>query len=391
MNDMGLRAALVEHLADTGVLRSERWRRAFERVPRHMFVPRVFLDRNADGRFVALDGDHPECREEWLRTVYSDDTLITQLDGDEEAWKTAVAEGGVTGVPTSSSSQPALMATMLEALDVEDGQRVLEIGTGTGYNAALMCEALGSEHVVSVDIDAALVESAKERLAGLGYRPDLAAVDGGDGFADGAPYDRIMATCSLPAVPQAWIAQTRFGGRILVNLHRPLGGGALVLLTATGAARASGRFLPDHGGFMPTRTYAAPGAIDLYTRVDQAEGATRPTSVTIDALDGPFGMFAALRIPAQRLGVVPDDGPEQGWLLGSDGSWACQTVTADGVAVVRQSGPVDLWALLEHAHAEWDRLGRPPRHAFGLTVAPEEHSLWLEAPDSGHVWDLGDW
>jgi protein-L-isoaspartate O-methyltransferase len=140
MEDTHLRAALVEHLTDTGVLHSERWRRAFERVPRHVFVPRVFLDRDADGRFVPLDGDHPDRRDEWLRTVYSDDTLITQLDGDDDVWKTALAEGSVTGLPTSSSSQPALMATMLEALEVGDGQRVLEIGTGTGYNAALMCE-----------------------------------------------------------------------------------------------------------------------------------------------------------------------------------------------------------------------------------------------------------
>lgn len=389
MNDTQLRAALVEQLADAGVLRSERWRRAFERVPRHVFVPRVFLDRNADGWFVPLDGGLPECREEWLRAVYSDDTLITQLDGDEQAWKTAVAEGSVTGVPTSSSSQPALMATMLEALDVEDDQRVLEIGTGTGYNAALMCEALGSGHVVSVDIDAALVESAKERLAGLGYRPAVAAVDGGDGFADGAPYDRIMATCSLPAVPRAWIAQTRRGGRILVNLHRPLGGGALVLLTATDAAHASGRFLPDHGGFMPTRTYATSSALELYAGAAQAEGTMRPTSVTIDALDGPFGMFAALRIPAQRLGIIPAAGPEQEWLLGDDGSWACQTVTSDGVPVVRQAGQVKLWDLFEDAHDEWESLGRPPREALGLTIAEDRQVMWLDSPDSGHKWDVG--
>jgi methyltransferase of ATP-grasp peptide maturase system len=354
-----------------------------------VLVPNVFLDRDADGWFVPLDGDRPECHEEWLRMVYSDDTLITQLDGDEQAWKTAMAEGRVTGVPTSSSSQPALMARMLEALDVEDGQRVLEIGTGTGYNAALMCEALGSEQVVSVDIDAALVESAKERLAGLGYRPALAVGDGGDGYADGAPYDRVIATCSLPAVPPAWIAQTRRGGRILVNLNRPLGGGALVLLTVTDDAHASGRFLSNYGGFMPTRTYATSAALDLYADVDRAEGTTRPASITIDALGGGFGMFAALLIPAQRLGIVPDDGPEQGWLLGSDGSWACQTATSDGTPTVTHSGPIDLWALLENAHAEWDRLGRPPRQAFGLTVGPERHALWLHSPDSDHVWDLG--
>jgi methyltransferase of ATP-grasp peptide maturase system len=388
MTDTEMLAALVEHLVEAGALRSERWRHAFQHVPRHAFIPRLFLDRYSDGRFIPLDGNRPDHRSEWLAAVYSDDTLITQIDGDDQAWKTVMAEGSVRGLPTSSSSQPSLMAMMLEALDVENGQRVLEIGTGTGYNAALMCEALGSGHVASVDIDAGLVESAKERLAGLGYTPALAVADGADGFADGAPYDRIMATCSLPGIPSAWIAQTRPGGRILVNLDRPLGGGALVLLAATDKAHATGRFLPFHGGFMPTRSYATPSALDLFKATDQRDGATRETGITIDVLDGPFSMFAALRVLARRLGVLPGDGPEQGWLLAPDGSWACQTVTPDHVPVVTQAGPVKLWDLFEAAHAEWCALGQPPREAFGLTVMRGRQCMWFESPGSGHVWEM---
>ena len=79
---------------------------------------------------------------------------------------------------TSSSSLPALVLTMLEALEVTDGDRVLEIGTGSGYNAVLLCERLGSDRVTSVDIDPELVELARERLAANGYTPALAAVDG---------------------------------------------------------------------------------------------------------------------------------------------------------------------------------------------------------------------
>jgi methyltransferase of ATP-grasp peptide maturase system len=388
MSDAQLRAALVETLIEGGHLHSERWRRAFSQVPRHAFIPRLFLDRYSDGRFIPLDGNRPDHRDEWLAAVYTDNTLITQLDGDDQAWKTAMAERTVTGLPTSSSSQPSLMAMMLEALDVEDGQRVLEIGTGTGYNAALMCEALGSGQVASVDIDASLVESAKERLAGLGYTPALAVADGTDGFAHSGPYDRILATCSLPGIPSPWIAQTCRGGRILVNLHRPLGGGALVLLAVTDQAHASGRFLPFHGGFMPTRNYATPSVLDLFEAADEQGGATRKTGITIDVLDGPFAMFAALRVPAQRLGVVPEDAPEQGWLLAADGSWACQTVTPDHVPVVTQAGPVKLWDLFEAAHAEWCALGQPPREAFGLTVTRGRQCMWFESPGSGHVWEM---
>jgi methyltransferase of ATP-grasp peptide maturase system len=388
MNDTQPRAALVEYLTNTGALRSDRWREAFGRVPRHVFVPRLFLDRDSNGHFVPLDGDRPECREEWLRAVYSDDTLFTQLDGDDRAWKTASAEGSVTGLPTSSSSQPSLMAMMLEALDIDDGQRVLEIGTGTGYNAALMCEALGSGHVASIDIDAGLVKSARERLADLAYTPALDATDGAKGFAEGAPYDRVIATCSLPSVPAAWVAQTRPGGRILVNLHRPLGGGALVLLTATNEAHASGKFLPEYGGFMPTRTYAARSALELLAGVDRDEGTTRETVVTFDVLDGPFAMFAALRVPAQRLGIVPEDGPEQNWLLASDGSWTCYTVTADDTPVVTQAGEMRLWDMVESAHAEWEKLGKPPREGFGLTVGGGRQFMWLGSPQSEHTWEV---
>lgn len=65
----------------------------------------------------------------------------------------------------------SLMARMLEALDVRDGDRVLEIGTGTGYNAALLCHRVGSHNVVSIDIDPALIAAARSRLASLGHHP----------------------------------------------------------------------------------------------------------------------------------------------------------------------------------------------------------------------------
>lgn len=235
VSDVRLRNDMVEILVKNGDLRSSRWRRAFERVPRHLFVPEVFVDRDNDGRYAALDGTREDQRAEWLRAVYADDTLTTQLDGDDHAWLRARHDGTVTGIPTSSSTQPELMALMLEVLDVRDDTRVLEIGTGTGYNAAVLCEGLGDHNVVSVDVDAGLVERARQALRLLGYRPGLATVDGAEGQAQGAPYDRIIATCSLPAVPSAWLTQVREGGLILVNLNRGLGGGALVRLTVTGA------------------------------------------------------------------------------------------------------------------------------------------------------------
>ncbi|MGH3930423.1 MAG: methyltransferase domain-containing protein [Pseudonocardiaceae bacterium] len=97
------------------------------------------------------------------------------------------------------------------------GQRALEIGTGTGYQAGLMCHRLGDRNVFSVDIDANLVALAQQRLASIGYRPTLAALDGELGFAEHQPYDHIIATCSVPAVSRSWGEQLAPDGSIIVD------------------------------------------------------------------------------------------------------------------------------------------------------------------------------
>ena len=108
------------------------------------------------------------------------------------------------------------MVEMLEALDLRDGHRVLEIGTGTGYNAALLSHRLGGEHVVSIDIDPDLVRTAEQRLKELGHFPTLVTGDGQAGVPDHGPYDRIIATCAVPEIPLAWIEQLAPGGQCLL-------------------------------------------------------------------------------------------------------------------------------------------------------------------------------
>ncbi|MDP9841126.1 methyltransferase, FxLD system [Streptosporangium lutulentum] len=156
---------------------------AFRTVPRHVFLPDL----------------PPE-------TVYRDDAIVTKRDADGRA--------------ISSSSQPAIMALMLDQLGVEPGQRVLEIGTGTGYNAALLAHLVGPEgQVVSVDIDADLVDRAREHLIDAG-RPEVTVVcgDGAEGFAPAAPYDRVIATVGVWDLFPAWLDQLGPGGRVVVPL-----------------------------------------------------------------------------------------------------------------------------------------------------------------------------
>lgn len=369
--EQALSRSLVAGLSARAALRSARWTRAFETVPRHVFVPRIFISRQGGG-YDQVDGEDPGQRREWLEHVYTDEPLVTQLDGD--AW-------------LSSSSQPSLMAMMLEALAVTGTERVLEIGTGTGYNAALLCEGLDSGQVTSVDIDAGLVDAARMRLRGLGYRPALATGDGRGGHPRCAPYDRIIATCSMPRIPAAWIGQAAPQGLIMVNLYREFGGGALALLTVAGD-EASGHFLPFFGGFMPTRTCPRTSGVKLLEAHLDENGERAPATVSTAALDDDaFGMFAALRLPpVERLGLHPEEGPEQTWLLGHDGSWACQAATEPEFAV--QGGPARLWDRLEAVHRDWTALGRPARQEFGLTVTADgRHRLWHGTP-AGPGWIL---
>ncbi|MGH3602222.1 MAG: methyltransferase domain-containing protein, partial [Pseudonocardiaceae bacterium] len=149
-----LAAALADELTTAGKLHSPQWQAAVRAVPRHELVPVHYTMDPHTGAWTSADTADD------LPRVYSNTALF-------------VLPGGL-----SSTSMPGLMTRMLEALDIHDGHRVLEIGTGTGYNAALLCHRLGDEHVFSVDIENKLVDLARQRLARLGYRPILVATDG---------------------------------------------------------------------------------------------------------------------------------------------------------------------------------------------------------------------
>lgn len=132
------------------------------------------------------------------------------------------------GRMVSTISQPTMVATMLEELAVESGDRVLEIGTASGYNAALLAEMTGENgHVVTIELEHDLAERAVGALAASGYSERVTVVvgDGADGYAPGAPYDRIIVTAGAPAVAPPWLKELRPGGRLVVPITRPSGKG----------------------------------------------------------------------------------------------------------------------------------------------------------------------
>jgi protein-L-isoaspartate O-methyltransferase len=387
-----LRARFQQILVESREVRDSGWLIAFSEVARDIFVPE-FFEQVPGGDSWALRR-RPD--EEWFAGVFSNRPLITQLDGDDNLTVRAREGELVTGIATSSSSMPTLMALMLDALAVQPGDRVLEIGTGTGYNTALLCHQFGAAAVTSVDVDEQLVATARRRLAGLGHHPRLVCQDGTEtlplSVTEGRKYDRILVTVATKDVPISWLEQLRPGGVLLFPLDRHNQGGLLARLVLGQDGTAAGHFLPDYGGFMPVRvrprvTSASRAFRDVHD-LGPARSTALPASVVIDETD-PFEFFAALTVPGggcDHLIFTPSNGgPVETWLAQDDGSWACHvTNPEDGRHRVHQGGPAQLWDNVELAHSHWRELGGPGRRRCGLTVTGDDTSLhaWLDEPNN---------
>ncbi|MFB9427819.1 methyltransferase domain-containing protein [Streptoalloteichus tenebrarius] len=293
------------------------------------------------------------------------------------------------------------MARMLETLDVRDEHRVLEIGTGTGYNAALLCHRLGDHAVASVDIDPDLVDTARDRLASLGYRPALVTGDGADGVAEHGPYDRIIATAAVPEIPTAWIKQLAPGGKILANVRGNLAGGTLCLLTKEDDDEVMGRFLPMGGHFMWLRSDVdnphGPDEHPVEPVIDREGSRTTTRLDPVDLDDDGFRFLLQLalrRVRAIGRGRQPDpvDGGDREFVLlaGSDRSRAEVLIEPepDGLRRVAQTGPRRLWDTVEATALLWHDLGRPTPDEFGLVANNDTQFVWLRHRDAWHRWPL---
>ncbi|MFG2578082.1 methyltransferase domain-containing protein [Streptomyces malaysiensis] len=258
------------------------------------------------------DDPHPLRRARWLAGAYADAPLATRVRDGELI---------------TSSSQPSLMARMLHALQVRDGDRVLEIGAGTGYNAALLAHRLGDAHVTTLDLDPEITEAARNHLAAAGFRPAVVTGDGARGCPLHAPYDRIIATCAVASIPSAWLGQCRPDALILT----PLATG-LIALRVAGARHAEGRFLAIPAYFVPLRGSGPPPQVPTHGLP------SRPL------LDDSFRFL--LNVAAGHM------------------------------------EPVEALALWEHE-------GRPGRERYGVTVRGDRQWAWLDDPEGAYGWPLG--
>ncbi|MGF1430849.1 ATP-grasp peptide maturase system methyltransferase [Kitasatospora sp. LaBMicrA B282] len=372
-----LRARLVDKLITAGTLTDPAWRTAAEVVPRELFVSSFFAEV-AGSNPTSYRATHPDAPG-WLEAVYGDETLVTQLDG--RIGPADVGGRPVSGAPSSSSTLPSLVLGMWQQLDVADGHRVLEIGTGTGYSTALGAHRLGSANLVSVEVDPGVAERAGRAITAAGYTPTLVVGDGLGGHRDGAPYDRLIATCSVRYVPMPWLYQVNPGGRILVTLTGWSFRFGLALLTVSEPGRATGRFLPGYTSFMVARPHDRPPRQTLWLM----PGDERPTRIDPALIsDWTGGWVAQLAAPsAEQMGM----GGQQILSDVATGSQARTTHGPDGGWTVTQRGPLRLWDQVEDAVLVWQAAGSPHQEGFGITITENGQRVWIGSED-GPGWDL---
>lgn len=372
-----LRAAMVEHLVASGIV-SPGWRKAFERVPRHVLVPRYNDWSSAAGACLEpIQVDETTDPERWLTAVYDPSRTLALAHDDH-------------GFGTVTATMPAIVAEHLEELQVEDGYRVLEVGTGSGYTTALLCERLGSELITSMDVEEEAIRLARARLALVGYRPALVAGDGYQGHPARAPYDRLLAEVQVARIPPSWLAQMRAGGRIVAVMPRNL---ARLDMQADGSAR--GRFHPDGFSFIRLRGHEPAWAAqeELLAALSQTKE-VRATHIDLAGLLGADGlpgwrdwwdMVRLIELPFE-LGWVSQDGTETALIDLRDRSWVRLSRERSQVA---QGGPRRIWDRVEAFHDRLADLRWPAKERFGLTVCPDgSQCVWLDGPDSEHRWPL---
>jgi protein-L-isoaspartate(D-aspartate) O-methyltransferase len=228
-----LRAKMVSTLRERGIFRDEAIERAFDAVPREAFLPGVAIEQ-----------------------VYSGEMVPTRRDA--------------SGRLVSSSSEVGVMASMIEMCELGAGHRVLEVGAGTGYNAAILATIVGERgEVTTVDIDPVCVQDARDHLARTGFtRVEVIDADGWYGHTERAPYDRIEVTASTSEISPDWVKQLADDGRLVLPLRLRAGAQLLVSFRKEGrnlvsTTVRSGAFIPLRGSAVRDEDTAAVAGFDV--------------------------------------------------------------------------------------------------------------------------------
>ncbi|MBE2268951.1 MAG: methyltransferase domain-containing protein [Anaerolinea sp.] len=383
--------ALIANLKAAGLLADPRLERAFRAVPREHFLPKQNLE-----------------------TVYADEAVAIKR--------------GVDGSIVSSSSQPSMMAIMLNALRLVEGCNVLEIGTGTGYNAAIMRQMVGTTgKVTSIEIDKEVVSKALDSFQRAGISGiNVVEGDGVLGYAPRAAYDRIIASVGVWDMPPMWVRQLKPDGILVV----PIWWDAYELcaaftferdgtLISTGNSLCSFVDLRGGGASPPLSVRVGTTALRLETSaVARLDPAALHLLLSDDASVGQLSHPVSYRdhwtsfIPYLILNTPPgfilahyyvSDSAQKpygiegsGFALLTQGSACFVPVTGEGITY--SYGGADAFMGIEETLKAWNAAGRPKRDRLRLRLIPNDRpipavsagKLYPRRSHRLHVWMEGE-
>lgn len=369
-----LRLTLAEKIAAANPTLDPAWSDAVAAVPRELFLGDAAFRLTGSGWEPVHRKDVGE--DEWLRLVYADQTWVTQVEEQDAVG----AHGPVSGSPTSSATLPSLVVRTAQVAELQPGQKVLEVGTGTGYSTAVLCHRLGAGNVVSIEYDTGLEASAAAHLNDAGFAPTLAVGDGLQGCKQHADYDAIIATCSVRSIPPSWFWQLNDGGSITTTICGWMLAAGLIRLVLDDEGTAHGRFTEDTISYMLARPHERPPSPIFF----QLDGSTRRTRLDPGLLEQWAARFVAqLAAPSAELmttssGIILRDVAtgSQAWTEPDGAEWD-----------VHQHGPLSLWDQIENALLLWQNAGAPDLTEFGMTATPFEQTVWIGSP-AGPSWRL---
>jgi protein-L-isoaspartate(D-aspartate) O-methyltransferase len=377
---------MVEVLLAEGMVSDSRVLEAMAKVPRETFVPHFWslpgpLQTGAPEDVMEWHVDRADPDGSVLDLVYDINRALAIRRGPNTHGATAGA--GVT----STASAPRLVAAMLELLELAPGMRVLEIGTGSGYNAALLREMVGANgSVCSVDIDAELLALATGRLAGAGYGDVHTEVADGH-FGLRGPFDRVVATVGCVDLSSAWLAQLAPGGFCLVALEH---GGWHPLTRAEPSPEGAKGTVVGRSGFVgiqghqagrspwPRAGRLAPGPAVKWTPLPEPLAAELSSEPGREAIGGRrlFDLAYLLAMEDRRTAYMLS--------LAEANSSAVIDSPGGRIGRAGPAGEALQDRLLETAEL-WRQLGRPTVHDYASNFNPAGPEVPLTGEQEGGV------
>ncbi|MFF1712222.1 protein-L-isoaspartate O-methyltransferase [Streptomyces sp. NPDC058268] len=373
------RAAMVARLDKAGDIQPGPVRDALLALAREALMPQVYVRRSKDDekppRWDLLDWTQLGHRPELIKLLYSGDSVSIQHDGEPIVGRTPSSRTG--GTMTSMSTTLSVTVDLLQELQLAPGQRVLDIGTGAAVTAAVACWICGDRGVVTLDRDAHVTRAAATYLAGIDMRPVAVTGEGDDGWAEHAPYDRLLATYAVPWIPPAWVDQLAPGGRALANLTgaSPSWPG-LAVITKTHGGRIEAELRAVEFGHRLSHNFTRIFlSREFRDRIQAGEGARSFRSRHAPPADEDRAFWLAL---INLRGGLVRDWSANHLMIGAPacGSWLTARPDEDaGDWAITVYGPRDIWDEIQCVAGLWRAAGSPS--GYRLHLDPDTHEQWV--------------